>query len=302
MELDVTRPFTRAAALQAGLTDRQLGGPHFRRLLHRVYVSQDVPDSPDQRAAAALLLHGSDAVLSHTSAARLVGAPVPDDGEEHVTVPDAGQRRRQQQVACHVAALEADEIRILRGLRLTSPHRLFLDLAGRLTLVDLVVLGDWLVRRNHTTCDALRGYVHRSSGRHVRRARRAAGLVRDAVDSPMETRLRLLIVFAGLPEPAVNLRIRDEAGTVVLRLDLCWPKFRLAVEYDGRHHVERIDQWNRDHDRRDELEDQGWRLIVVTAKGIYREPEVTLDRIWRALRERGVQLGPLDDGWRRHFR
>ena len=302
MSLDLTRPFTRAAALQAGLTDRQLGGPRFRRLLHRVYVAADVTPSPDQRAAAALLLHGAHAVLSHTSAARLVGAPVPDDGVEHVTVSHPDQRRRQRQLACHVAALDAAEVRVVRGLRVTSPERLFVDLASCLSLVDLVVLGDWLVRRGHTRCVALRGYVHGFSGRHARAARRAADLVRDAVDSPMETRLRLLIVLAGLPEPVVNLRIRDDFGVVVMRLDLCWPEHRLAVEYDGRHHVERVDQWERDHGRRDELENDGWRLLVVTAKGIYREPEVTLDRIWRALRERGVRVGPLKEDWRTHFR
>ena len=184
---------------------------------------------------------------------------------------------------------------------MTSPERLFVDMASCLSLVDLVILGDWLVRHGHTRRGVLRTYVDGFSGRHARLARRAAQLVRDAVFSPMETRLRLLVVFAGLPEPVVNLRIRDDHGVVVMRLDLCWPEHRLAVEYDGRHHVERIDQWERDHDRRDALENDGWRLVVVTAKGIYREPEVTLDRIRRALRERGVRVGPLDERWRRHF-
>ncbi len=302
MHLDTTRPFTRIEALRAGLTDRQLNGPRYRRLLQGAYVSAHVAEHPDLRARAALMLCGTDAVLSHSSTARLVGAPVPDDGVEHVTVPSAGERRRRTDLISHVAALQAEEIRVLRGLRVTAPSRLFLDMAAQLDLVDLVVLGDWLVAQEHISIAQLQLYLANATGRHVRAARRAAELVRAGVDSPMETRLRLLIVFAGLPEPVVNLRIRDEDGNVVLKLDLSWPDYHLAVEYDGRHHVERIEQWERDHARRDELENDGWRLMVVTAKGIYREPEVTLDRIHRALRERGASVGPLKGTWRRHFR
>ena len=45
-------------------------------------------------------------------------------------------------------------------------------------------------------------------GRGCRLARRAASLAREGVDSPQETRLRLLLVLAGLPEPRVNVIIR----------------------------------------------------------------------------------------------
>jgi hypothetical protein len=58
----------------------------------------------------------------------------------------------------------------------------------------------------------------------ARLARRVAGLVRKGVDSAMETRLRLLIVLAGLPEPEVNVIVRDENGDWELRFDLCYPQ------------------------------------------------------------------------------
>ncbi len=54
------------------------------------------------------------------------------------------------------------------------------------------------------------------------------------VDSPMVTRLRMLIVLAGLPEPKVNLVIRDEYGHPVRRYDLGYEKSRTLVEYDAR--------------------------------------------------------------------
>ena len=51
----------------------------------------------------------------------------------------------------------------------------------------------------------------------TRLALRAAGLVREGVDSPMETRVRLLIVLAGLPEPSVNHIVRAEDGSWRMR-------------------------------------------------------------------------------------
>lgn len=80
----------------------------------------------------------------------------------------------------------------------------FIALASCLSLVELVVVGDAMVRMQLVSEADLREKTKASSERHAVLARRAAGLVRRGVDSPMETRLRLLIVLAGLPEPEVN--------------------------------------------------------------------------------------------------
>ena len=132
-------------------------------------------------------------------------------------------------------------------------------------------------------------------------ARRAAALVRERVDSPMETRLRLLIVFAGLPEPKVNLSF-TENGRVIYRVDLCYPALRLAIEYDGKHHRADPDQWDDDIDRGDWFPRRGWERLPVVARGIYQRPEETLDRICAAIVARGGVVPPkLDDEWRRYF-
>lgn len=294
-------PFTRDEGLSVGLTAGRLRGPGFRAIFRGVYVDASVEDSPLVRARAALRVHPSDAFVSHFTAARVVGAPVPAHSDEHVTVPDQGSRRPRPGLRCHTAAVAAAEVRVLSGLRVSAPHRLFVELASMLTLVDLVILGDWLVRRGYTTTQALTEYCAAYSGRHADAARAAAAYVRDRVDSPKETMLRLLIVLAGLPEPVVNHELRDNFGSVVMRLDLSYPDLRLAMEYDGRHHLESARQWERDIERREQLGDGSWRLITVTSAGIYREPEQTLHRIWRALSERGRRVPPPSEGWRAHF-
>jgi very-short-patch-repair endonuclease len=116
----------------------------------------------------------------------------------------------------------------------------------------------------------------------------------------METRLRMLLVLAGLPEPVVNLRIRDSNGDVVLRFDLAYPELKIAVEYDGRQHRADLDQWDRDQDRQDWFDDGGWRHITVISRGIYRTPDRTVARVARALASRGVPVQPTDE-WRAYF-
>jgi hypothetical protein len=179
---------------------------------------------------------------------------------------------------------------------------LFLDLAGTLQLVDLVVVGDWLVSQEQVTTASLRAYCAASTAPHAVHARRAAALVRDRVDSPMETGVRLLLVPAGLPEPVVNLEIRDGAGVLLRRLDLAYPSVRVAVEYDGRHHVDLVDRFEDDAVRRDDLAHDGWRLVTVTSRGIFRTPHETVQRVWRALDARGhIGLRRPADGFRPHF-
>lgn len=120
----------------------------------------------------------------------------------------------------------------------------------------------------------------------------------------MESRLRMLIVLAGLPEPEVNLLVAtDKEGIARRKYDLCWPEVRLIVEYDGRLHIERVEQWESDLGRREEIDDSGWRIIVVIAAGIYTYPGTTVTKLHRLLLERGHPRVPshLSDEWRRHF-
>ncbi len=111
----------------------------------------------------------------------------------------------------------------------------------------------------------------------------------------------MLIVLAGLPEPVVNFTLCSAEGRILRRFDLSYPELRLIIEYDGRHHVEVRDNWESDLDRREEIEGDDWRFIVVTQKGVYLEPERTLQRVARAMRRRGARVGPVRDTWKVHF-
>ncbi|GAB3433897.1 DUF559 domain-containing protein [Phycicoccus ginsengisoli] len=290
--------FTTAEAVAAGMSDKVLRGPQVQRVFRGVYVRRDVPLDTRVRTLAALRLAPEGSVAASATAAELLGGTVPQETRIHLRVPSG--RLRVPGVAAQVRSRSRLRARV-GGLPVTTAEDTFVDLAGELGLVDLVVLGDSLVARRRTTPEALVAAAGRVRGRHAALARRGAGLVRTGVDSPMESRLRMLLVLAGLPEPVVNHIEYDEWGAWVRRYDLSYPDLRLAVEYDGRQHAESQRQWERDVERREELEAEGWRIVVVLAKGVYREPERTLERVAVALSERGRPARVTSQEWRLHF-
>jgi hypothetical protein len=118
----------------------------------------------------------------------------------------------------------------------------------------------------------------------------------------METRLRLLFVDAGLPEPEVNRWVRDEGGAPLHKPDLSWPRWRVAADYDGQHHAERdrgedvragrASNWRlrQDTASRELLDSIGWRVRVFTSFDVFRRPERSVERMRETLRRAGAPV------------
>ena len=302
--VDLDRPFLRSEGIRNGLTRHRVDGPAYHRLFGTVRAPSSVELSPSMLLEAARLVV-PEAVASHHTAARLWGGLVPDTTEVHVTVPASRSRRRRAGLRCHVRGPECTRTTLPGGqVPLTSPEQTFVDLAADLSLVDLVVLGDSLVHRGVTTPDRLSDAATRATGRGAASAKEGAGLVRDGAESGMESRSRLLLVLGGLPEPQVNRWVLDETGRGRYRLDLPYPELLLAFEYDGRQHAEDARQWSWDLARREWLDAQGWRLVVLRAEDVYVTPWATVRRARDALAARGFDVhlpaeAPLE--FRLHF-
>ncbi|MEU4289086.1 hypothetical protein AB0E63_12775 [Kribbella sp. NPDC026596] len=275
--------FTAAQARVGGISRGVLRGVGYRRVLGPVYVAAHVAVTPRLLAEAALLLT-PEAVVSHHTALTLWDADGPTDNDVHVSV-----QRDPHRTLPRIDGLRVHEVlnleRIMNaGLPLTPPGRTFLDLAPHSDLTELVTAGDSLVRRTHAEPAHLIDLTSAAIGvRGVRLAREAAALVRRGVDSPMESRLRLLLVLAGLPEPQVAHDIHDCDGGWLARPDLAYPNLKIAIEYDGRHHLVDLRQWRRDIRRRENLEREGWLLRVVTANDLLHAPATVVARITQDL-------------------
>ena len=216
-------------------------------------MSATVPITTRLRARAALDISVPGSYISHQTAAELWGGLVPACSDVHVTVPGEAPRTRRQGIKAH-STRGSTKTSTLQGLAIASPTQTFLDLACSLDLVELVVLGDSLVKAKRVTPEDLVAAASEWVGNGVVRARRAARFARKGVDSPKETRLRMLLVLAGLPEPTVNVIIRNPDGSWRMRFDLSYPGLKLIIEYDGRQYAENSGQWRRDLSRREELE------------------------------------------------
>lgn len=294
-------PFTRADGLAAGISEWQLRGTAYVRLFRNVYVAREVTRTLAVRARAALLAAPPGSTVSHHTAAVLWGGIVPASSPIHLCVPDK-RDLRVDGIRTHRRSQEWPSTRV-RRLAVTTPAQTFLDLASDLDLVDLVVLGDRLVRRNVTTTEHLIAAADEWAGRHAQLACRAASLVRKGVDSAPESRLRMLIVLAGLPEPTVNLILRDpENGDWQRRFELAYEDLMLAMEYEGRQHREDAEIWTADIERREDLDRRTWRVVQVVSDGLFKIPLRTLQRIEQARLDRGAPpTGPFAEEWRRYF-
>jgi very-short-patch-repair endonuclease len=292
---DPKQPFSRAQARAAGIGLKTLLSGRFQKVFYDCYVSSNVPLTTKLRAKAALGISPPGSFVSHSTAARIWGGIVPDTPDVHVTVPGKAGRTSRQGVKAH-ARHDGTAVTRFRNLPVTTPEQTFLNLATGLDLVALVVLGDSLIRAGRTSAAVLRDAATAWRGSGAKLARRAAQYVRDGVDSAMESRLRMLLVLAGLPAPEVNFILRHPDGSWWMRFDMCYPSLKLIIEYDGRQHAEDSNQWLHDLRRRESLDRMGWRVIVITKHDYYETPEDVLIRVRNALIERGMI------GVRRRFR
>lgn len=295
MPFDPTQPFTRAQGEAAGLNWRQFSGPKFQRPLRGVYVDADVVLTPAIRARAALLLVGERGAICSVSAADVRGLPVPVCEDTHVLVPPGAPRTRMSGIVMHHGTRKLSQH---LGIPMTTMKDTFLDVAKKYPLVDAVVLGDAMVREGYVSPRQLVAAAAAARGRGAERARRAAGLVRARVILPQESKLRLLLIFSGFPEPETGVEV--EAAGRRRELDTAYREWRVAVEYDGRHHVERDLQWSEDIERREELNGEQWNVVTVTGMQMW-DPEHVIARVRAALVRAGAPLPAVSQEWRRHF-
>ncbi len=275
----LARPFTVAEAATAGVTRDVLRGRRFWTPVHGVRASTALADDHELRCRAVLLV--VDGVISHASAAVLMRLPLPPAAAaDQVEVTCARLQPRPRGVRGHVGEVRVGVRTLPGGLRSTTGARTWADLAPRLDLDDLVVLGDAVLRGGWDDLLAMTEVALRPGRRGSRRLRAALPLLEPRTDSPMETRLRLLVIRSGLPRPVAGCDVVVE-GQWLARPDLSWPQLRIAVEYDGDHHRSDRRQWQRDVARRRLLEDAGWSLVVVTADDVLRHPDALVERLRR---------------------
>lgn len=295
MDLDalLSRPFTYQQALQAGLTSgalRALRREHVVVPLFRgIYLGTHLEPDLATRAAAVGLVLPEGAAACRRTAAFLHGVDLRMPGEPplpvEIVVPPGVARPRRDGCVAYESALTDDEIVAIGGTRVTAPRRTAVDLARFRPRTEAVVALDALTHARLCTLAEVREAIPVLRGqRGVRQAAEVVDLASDRSESPMETRLRLVLVDGGLPAPEVQWEVLDRYGIVIARLDLAYPEKLIGIEYDGwRDHV-RWANFNHDRDRQNAVLDlDDWRLRRYVGQHVLRTPSVIVRQIGRLL-------------------
>jgi very-short-patch-repair endonuclease len=173
--------------------------------------------------------------------------------------------------------------------RITNPVRTAFDRARWApTLTEKVVAVDALAFRYRFAVDAVRQLARHYVGVHGGAALpRVLALANRLAESPMETRIRLALVLAGLPVPVVQHRVTGFGRSH--RLDLAYPEVLLAIEYDGAEHRDPV-RARRDLEREAVLTRLGWTVLRFDAHTVLCEPARLVAVVRAELLRRGVVI------------
>lgn len=267
----MTRPFSLEEARRHGLTKHQLVGASWRRIGAGFHAWREIADDPMVLLIAAQRRLGNSAVFSGRTAAWLHGLDVAPCDPVELTLPTDCRIAHVVGISVRRAELRASEVTTCHGLRATSAVRTLADVARRSSIIDAVAALDAALHRRLLKLEHLNAWLQchpRYPG--TVRLRRTLELAEPATESVMETRLRLLLIFAKLPKPQAQVRLYDDAGQFVARPDFYYPLQRLAIEYDGATHRESLTADNR---RQNRLINAGYRLLRFSAADVLSAPD-----------------------------
>jgi very-short-patch-repair endonuclease len=251
---------SRAQLLELGLTSDAIMHRIARGRLHPVWRGVYAVGRPQLttrgRWMAAVLSCGSDAVLSHGSAAALWRLGNEEGERIEVSVPAYLLRRRRGIVVHRRAVLDATELSARESIPVTSPASTLVDIALRLSRGQLETAINEADKRGLVGSDELR------SALDLLPRRPGIARVRDVLDrrtftltdSDLERRFLRIVRDAGLPRPETQ---REVDG---FRVDFFWPEVGLVVETDGlRYHRAPAQQ------ARDRIRDQAHAAAGLTS-------------------------------------
>lgn len=237
------------------------------------------------RMLAAVLACGEGTVVSHGSAAELIGlwdkTPVSVD-----VIPPRRAGRKLRHVRWHnVLRPGSQEVELREGIPCTTPARTLVDMAGQ--------LGRGSLRQMVERAAVLRALHPEEVDRVLARGRRrGAPQLRAILDgwrseevprlrSPLEARLLHTLLETGLPRPKCNVMLEVDGHR--LEVDMLWREQRLVVEIDGQQTHGTRAAFGRDRWRDQVLMAAGYRTARVTWAQLEEEPEGVVRRIRRML-------------------
>jgi hypothetical protein len=225
-----------------------------------------------------LLRYGEPGLAaSHQSAAALHALPLwgLDLSAVHVTATDGRAGRHPGGVRRHVRDPMGPGVQLWNGVRLVSPARAVAEVAATSPLAPAVVLAEAALYAGTVTPGALRRAVSRlAAGRSaVEQAHRVLARAGSRSASVAESRLRMILAGAGLPEPSASPPPQVQDFAADLDTSTWWfEDERTVVEFEPCRPY-----WRQEYD--DYLDDVAERVFGAPQRGRPPGPE-PLEYCW----------------------
>jgi hypothetical protein len=279
------RPFSLEEARDAGLTLRALTGKSWQRIGEGLYRWRELPEDPWLTLTAWRRVLPQETIFAGATAAWLHGLDLDPTNPVEIVLPLSSGIRTRAGLKVRRCAVRPDEVVSLRSLCATALPLTLATLCARLPMVEALAAIDQALHLGLTDLAKLPEYAEKAKGRRgASRLKRLVSLAAPG-ESPMETRLRWLLIQDGLPVPEVQSELSDYQ--FARRADLYYREARLVIEYDGANHRERLV----DDDRRQNLlVNAGFRLLRFTASDVYTRPWVVVDQVRDALQTSGDKM------------
>jgi REase_MTES_1575/Transcriptional regulator, AbiEi antitoxin len=288
----VSRRQLRALGLSDEMVDARLASGWLQPIFRGVFAVGHRAIGRPGLALAAVLACGEGAVLSHATAAELLGLWDRRPRLIDVTSP-SGSGRKVQGIRWHgPRRLARDEVIVHLGVPCTTAARTLVDMAGQygektlcrlveqaavLRLLDIDAIDRILVRQRRRGAPMLRRIL-------APWRRRTVGQRRDRLRSRMEARMLAASLEAGVPPPRCNVRTEIEGRR--FELDFLWEEQRLVVETDGEETHGTPMAFREDRRRDQILTANGYRVARIAWSQLEDEPAATMARIRRILQAR----------------
>jgi very-short-patch-repair endonuclease len=258
------------------------------RLHEGVYAVGHLPQTREARYMAAVLACGPDAVLSHRSAADLLGIRESRRTRIDVTAPGRRGRAPRGIDAHRDGSLVAVDRTVIDDIPCTSVARTLLDFAGVEPIRELrKAVGEAEVKRVLDK-GAARRLIKRSRGRRgVARLRMVLDEIHPETRrtrSYMERLFLEMCTRSGLPRPEINVSLRIAGDT--FKPDFLWRGAGLIVEADSRQFHDTDMAFLDDRRREQRLQLAGWRVSHCTWWEIEHEPRRLAETIRGLLAQR----------------
>ena len=261
-----------------------LRGEGVRRLVRGVYLAAEVEPTLAYELAAFLSVLPAGTAVDGVTALHYWGIEIGELKPYRFVTMASYQSKRPEIRVRRTGVLPPSRGTVMRPVPALVAARLDLGLS------DLVAAGDWIIRAKLARATEVQQGLAAASGRHCVRARQAAELVRAGSASPQESRLRLVVVLSGLPEPACNVDLGDDLWFIAC-VDLYLRVWNIAIEYEGDHHRTDAATYGKDLGRFEALAAAGV-LAIRVSKTHMRRPREVADRIYAALVSRGYDGPP----------